>query len=208
MTIVTSLLSSSVEGTVGNPIWILGSSLAFVQISSTGTPDLITIKLEGSVDGVHWNTINSISGEEIPADATGAIAQLSLGGYVYLRCTLMHLVGGTSPTAIVLLSSGGTNTFVGQMFANKVSTGASAEYWVFGSKEGTLQVSTTGSPTSAIVAVEGSIDAVHWTELASHDWPSGGITEFDVNNMLYIRANLKTLSGGSSPTVTAAVSIL
>ena len=70
-----------------------------------------------------------------------------------------------------------------------------------------MLVATTGSPAALTVDLEGSHDGVNWVVLSSFtiggtharliDWP-----------LRYLRANLSTLSGGSSPTVTATIASL
>ena len=68
----------------------------------------------------------------------------------------------------------------------------------------TLQVSTTGSPTSVVLDIEGSIDdGATWVQLAQHTVASNPdmfhISGKPVNR---IRCNLTTLTGGTAPTVT------
>ena len=66
-----------------------------------------------------------------------------------------------------------------------------------------LSYSTTGSPTSVAVELEGTIDGTNWFGLFSAgNPPFGNSIDFP---LLGIRANLTTLVGGVSPTVTAWV---
>lgn len=70
----------------------------------------------------------------------------------------------------------------------------------------TMCVVTSGSPTNWSVSLEGSHDGVNWAGLASVG-NSGTPLFVSVNTHLvrHIRANLNSLSGGSSPTVTATI---
>jgi hypothetical protein len=66
----------------------------------------------------------------------------------------------------------------------------------------TAQVVTTGSPTGAEIALEGSLDGTNWFDLSGSQTVTS-TTMFHVVNRLvkFIRFNLTTLTGGSSPTV-------
>lgn len=66
-----------------------------------------------------------------------------------------------------------------------------------------LQVSTTGSPASVQVLVEGSIDGVNWMGLLSvTSATTGWVAD---RPMKFVRLNLAMLSGGTSPTVSASL---
>jgi len=74
-----------------------------------------------------------------------------------------------------------------------------------------LQLSYTGSPTEAEVSVEYTIDRANWKSLAvfaaSSD-PSGKlVTVGDLGPFTAMRANLTSLTGGSSPTVTVWIAL-
>lgn len=73
-----------------------------------------------------------------------------------------------------------------------------------------LQASATGSPTSAAVALEGSVDGATWFTLLNADgapsqaheaWTS--LTE--ARFARYVRLNLTQLLNGTSPTVSASI---
>ena len=74
----------------------------------------------------------------------------------------------------------------------------------------TMVVSSTGSPSSVSVILEGSHDGSVWVQLGTavgagpsvRTVPGDGVLEHLVR---FVRANLVTLSGGSSPTVTATI---
>jgi len=68
---------------------------------------------------------------------------------------------------------------------------------------------TTGSPTTVTVVLEGSHDGTNWYQIGNPaitlSTPHQLITGYVFR---YVRANLITLTGGSSPTVTATVAVL
>lgn len=69
-----------------------------------------------------------------------------------------------------------------------------------------LQVTHTGAPTACVVALQGTIDGTNWFTLGS--WStltSGDIVFITDKPVLKVRANLTTLTGGASPTVSAWV---
>ncbi|KKK64731.1 hypothetical protein LCGC14_2981250 [marine sediment metagenome] len=66
----------------------------------------------------------------------------------------------------------------------------------------TLQILLTGSPTGCAVQLEGSLDNANWENLSGTQ-NCTSVTMFHVVNrtVAYVRGNLTTLSGGSTPTV-------
>lgn len=75
----------------------------------------------------------------------------------------------------------------------------------------TMFVTTTGGG-SWVVALEGSHDDTHWLSLGQVSGSSAGPAQVttpssDIPGILvrYVRANLTSLTGGSSPTVTATI---
>jgi hypothetical protein len=75
----------------------------------------------------------------------------------------------------------------------------------------TIVASQTGSPSSVQVVFEGSHDGQTWISLASLSFSSGPASATVPTTAVpgalvrFVRANLTTLSGGSSPTVTATI---
>ena len=68
----------------------------------------------------------------------------------------------------------------------------------------TVQTTTTGTPTTVTIDVEGSMDGETFHQVAQHTVSGTGDLFHVVNTPLrYIRLNLTTLTGGTSPTVTA-----
>jgi len=67
-----------------------------------------------------------------------------------------------------------------------------------------MQVIVTGSPSECVVDLQGSLDGSNFFGMSSvlTGSPSCALAAFPI---LYLRASLRTLSGGSSPTVTAIV---
>lgn len=71
----------------------------------------------------------------------------------------------------------------------------------------TWQVVITGSPTTATVVLEASLDGVNW---ATVDTNTGAAKPIEVRSLasfkaLMLRANLTALTGGTSPTVSAYI---
>lgn len=91
------------------------------------------------------------------------------------------------------------------------------------SNEFTLVAFTSGAPSSFYVELEGSHDGVNWFELGLYVGASGDATSSEYTNTnnngggqpatrvkphaRYLRANLTSLSGGMSPTVTATIAV-
>ena len=67
----------------------------------------------------------------------------------------------------------------------------------------TLQAIVTGSPTGCQIQLEGSLDNVNWFNLSGSQVCTANL-QISVTERpeSYIRVNLTTLSGGTSPTVT------
>jgi len=69
--------------------------------------------------------------------------------------------------------------------------------------EWSVSITHTGSPTSVITSIEGSLDGDTFYDLAQHtSIPADEAFHIIGKASKYIRANLITLTGGSSPTVT------
>lgn len=68
----------------------------------------------------------------------------------------------------------------------------------------TFSVTTTGSPTSYSISIQGSVDNVQWTAIpfagpltADAQYAVSGSTSWH-----YLRVNITAVSGGTNPTVT------
>lgn len=90
------------------------------------------------------------------------------------------------------------------------STGVSSDWPTrMGVLEHTIQGMLTGSPSSVVIDLDGSLDGDTYYQLASHTVTAQELATdsfmFHVTSKLvrYVRLNLVTLSGGTSPTVTA-----
>jgi len=68
---------------------------------------------------------------------------------------------------------------------------------------------TTGSPSTVTVLLEGSHDGTNWYQITNPavtlSTPHVAVTGYLFR---FVRASLTTLTGGSSPTVTATVAVL
>lgn len=98
------------------------------------------------------------------------------------------------------------NSTLGTSLDAAAATGAGDTVRGTAANHFTFQVETTGSPTTVVIGAEGSLDGTSWTELNEHT-VSGTPDMFHIANkpLEYIRANLKTLTGGTSPTVTVKI---
>lgn len=67
-----------------------------------------------------------------------------------------------------------------------------------------IQVVITGSPSSVSLTVQGSLDGANWFTLGSAI-TAAGLTFIADSPVLFMRTNLGTLSGGTSPKVTVTV---
>jgi hypothetical protein len=93
---------------------------------------------------------------------------------------------------------------------SETTTVTTAAEDVLGLSTFALEAVVTGSPTDCIVLLEGSVDGSDWlvslTSFNIHSSPGGSAYSTVVNKPVrYIRLRIDTLSGGSSPTVTASV---
>jgi hypothetical protein len=67
----------------------------------------------------------------------------------------------------------------------------------------TVAVIPSGSPSGCSVRLEGSLDATNWFDVSGAQSCASGSTMFhvDMKPLDFIRVNLTTLSGGTSPSV-------
>lgn len=72
----------------------------------------------------------------------------------------------------------------------------------------TYQITITGTPTAVTVALEGSLDGDTWAAIDTHVMSAGELSAaaalvfVTASPVQAVRANLTTLTGGTSPTVT------
>lgn len=85
-----------------------------------------------------------------------------------------------------------------------VAVGAGVALEVEGSRSYALDVRSTGTPTAISVTLEGSLDGSNWETLGSAA-TAAGITWSVDTPVKFVRANLGTLTGGTTPTVTAVI---
>lgn len=67
----------------------------------------------------------------------------------------------------------------------------------------TSQCLTTGTPTTISVKLQGSLDGTNWVDLTTHS--AVGFQHFIAGPVKFIRGNVVTLTGGTSPTITLLV---
>lgn len=71
----------------------------------------------------------------------------------------------------------------------------------------TIQIKHTGSPTSVILDIEGSINGVDYVQIVQHTVAaSDDMFHISGKSITSIRPNVTTLSGGTSPTVSVWLS--
>lgn len=69
----------------------------------------------------------------------------------------------------------------------------------------TMQTVVTGAPTTVSVTLQGSLDNVNWSTIATSTSTTGD-QQYSVDKpQRYVRANLGTLTGGTAPTVTVYI---
>lgn len=90
------------------------------------------------------------------------------------------------------------------------ATGAGSTYPCPGCRNFGIQVVLNGGPSTAIVLLEGSIDGANFFTIATWDKAApltSGVAVYAVDKPVnYVRANLTTLTGGTTPTVNAYLS--
>jgi len=96
-----------------------------------------------------------------------------------------------------------------KLLAAATATGTSSTWTVNKTpRNHSVQITITGAPTAVTVDLEGSLDGSTWVSLASHVMSAAEITAaqalFHVVDKptRRVRANLKVLTAGTSPTVT------
>lgn len=66
----------------------------------------------------------------------------------------------------------------------------------------TWEIVVTGAPSAVNVKLQGSLNGTTWYDLADSTTLTSEMKHLANKTVLYIRAKLVTLTGGSSPTVT------
>lgn len=69
----------------------------------------------------------------------------------------------------------------------------------------TLQTVVSGAPTTVSVVLEGSLDGTNWTTLATSSSTTGDQQSVADKPQAYVRARVATLTGGTSPAVSAFI---
>ncbi len=102
------------------------------------------------------------------------------------------------------------NVLSGVSLAAVTATGAGTQLlWGTPMTAASMQVATTGSPTSYSINLEGSIDGTTFFTLANVTQATTGLNASSINVAVFIaiRANLVSFSGGTSPTFTATIAV-
>jgi hypothetical protein len=86
------------------------------------------------------------------------------------------------------------------------ATGTTTAFNVLGLDKYTVAVTTTGSPSGCAMQIEGSLDNTNFFNLSgSQICTSNLMFHITEKPILYLRTNVTTLSGGTSPTVTVSL---
>jgi len=98
---------------------------------------------------------------------------------------------------------------VAQRILRATATGAgTAEALASPMSKFTMQTVVTDVPTAVSVTLQGSLDGSNWTTIATSTSTTGDQQSVVDKPQTYVRANLGTLTGGVSPTVTVYVAAL
>jgi hypothetical protein len=95
-----------------------------------------------------------------------------------------------------------SGTAVNTQAFSTVSAGATVD---LGYARGThtMQTKSTGTPATVSITLQGSLDGSTWATLATSTSTTGDMQQAVDKPVRYLRANLGTLTGGTTPTVTA-----
>jgi hypothetical protein len=118
-------------------------------------------------------------------------------------------VGGSPAPVFAKLSVGaGLPPLVGQNAAGTTGAGTVYDQGVCHGNF-TVAVTVTGAPSGCAVQLQGSLDGTNWYSLGAATSNTSGTAAVSVANSpaRYVRANLTTLTGGTSPTVTALIGV-
>ncbi len=69
----------------------------------------------------------------------------------------------------------------------------------------TWEIVITGAPTAIQVDLQGSLDGVNWYQIDTYNTVANTLRFVVDKRVRFVRANLITLTGGTSPTVTANI---
>lgn len=103
------------------------------------------------------------------------------------------------PYSTTTILDAATTTGAGATFANAVSP--------FGGvmKNLTWAISVGGSPSGLSVTLQGSLDGTLWAILDTSTNTAGELRGIANQPVTFLRADLGTLTGGTSPTVTVSI---
>lgn len=91
----------------------------------------------------------------------------------------------------------------GKAFTAQTAVGQTEAFPVNGAKDHSIQLVVTGSPATGTYRLQGSNNGVDWFNISASDITVTSTTHsFELSKPAgYVRGNLLTLSGGSSPSV-------
>lgn len=139
----------------------------------------------------------------------GAVAQTSTGQDIPAAQAVAITDGDGNVMALgangTLPTSSGSGPTTSLNAATATGPGTVVDLGVVRSSH-TMQTTVTGAPASVSVNLEGSLAAAGpWAVLANSTSTTGDVQTATGKAVRYVRANLVTLTGGTSPTVTALI---
>lgn len=185
----TTTIAGSAPGTAGTA----SANVVTVQGIASMTPlQGVGNVASGASDSGNPVKVGGIYNSTLPSLTTGQRGDAQLTS----RATVLTATGLPAYTGLnaVTVTGAGTSLNMGSSYSSFA-----------------LQVTITGNPTQTVVWIEGSLDGTNWAPTPLLKWDlttpqvSADIVFVKDVPVQYVRANLKTLGGGSSPTVTAVL---
>jgi|SRR5882724_7791964 len=101
MSLFVKSLSATTSTGLGAAIYADSpKTTASLQVSYTGNPDVVTVVVEATLDGVHWKPFGGGN-----ADTDGELYGFEIPPFIGLRANLTVLSGGTSPTVTAWIAA-------------------------------------------------------------------------------------------------------
>lgn len=146
------------------------------------------------------------TGDNVAGGNTLAVAPYTVDGGANYRKFVNNNAAPTTNQRLAVAVGSGVITALSAVTANGNGTGVNLGTT---HKDWSVQVNTTGSPTGYSVQAQWSLDGAAWTNLgaAVTNAAPGNISVTNVP-AIWVRANLASLAGGTSPTVTCLIAAM
>lgn len=90
------------------------------------------------------------------------------------------------------------------IFTTFTATGTTSSFAVPGADVHTIQAVVTGGPSGCTMHLEGSLDGTTWADISGDQTCTSSVMFHVVNKGVnFVRVNLSSFTGGTSPTLTA-----